>query len=144
MYVIDFAGSGVVHIVGGIAALQCARAVGQRMKPPRFTKDGKVKQISGNNASVASLGVLILWFCWYGFNAGGTLLIEEHPAGSAHGCHLATYPDACRLLGTRKVPTYGIAARAIINTTIAPIVASLTALLTGSFPASHLKVFPIG
>jgi ammonium transporter, Amt family len=67
LFVIDFAGSGVVHLVGGVAALQAARAVGPRLRPPRFDKDG-VREIPGSNASLSVLGTLILWFCWCVFD----------------------------------------------------------------------------
>jgi len=68
---VDFAGSTVVHTVGGFAAL-----VGTRMLGPREGKyglDGKPKVLAGHSIPLASLGVFILWFGWFGFNAGSTL-----------------------------------------------------------------------
>lgn len=67
---IDFAGSSVVHSVGGWAALAGAIVVGPRIG--KFAKDGKSKPIPGHNLPLAALGVMILWFGWYGFNAGST------------------------------------------------------------------------
>jgi Amt family ammonium transporter len=67
---IDFAGSTVVHSVGGWAALAGAIVVGPRAG--KFLPDGKTKPIPGHNLPLAALGVLILWFGWYGFNAGST------------------------------------------------------------------------
>ena len=67
---IDFAGSTVVHSVGGWLALAGAIVVGPRQG--KFTKDGKVKPIPGHNIPLASLGVFLLWFGWYGFNPGST------------------------------------------------------------------------
>jgi len=67
----DFAGSTVVHTVGGFAAL-----AGTRMLRPREGKyglDGKPKVLAGHSIPLASLGVFILWFGWFGFNAGSTL-----------------------------------------------------------------------
>lgn len=67
----DFAGSTVVHTTGGIAAL-----IGTIMLKPRIGKygvDGKPKAIAGHNIPLASLGVFILWFGWFGFNPGSTL-----------------------------------------------------------------------
>jgi Amt family ammonium transporter len=67
----DFAGSTVVHTVGGFAAL-----VGTCMLKPREGKygiDGKPNVLTGHNIPLASLGVFILWFGWFGFNAGSTL-----------------------------------------------------------------------
>jgi Amt family ammonium transporter len=68
---IDFAGSGVVHTVGGIAGLMGAIIVGPRIG--KFGKDGSINAIPGHNISIAVLGMFILWFGWYGFNPGSTL-----------------------------------------------------------------------
>ena len=67
---IDFAGSSIVHSVGGWAALVAAFMVG-----PRIGKyvDGKVLPIPGHNQVLATLGVFILWFGWFGFNGGSQL-----------------------------------------------------------------------
>jgi len=66
---IDFAGSTVVHSVGGWAALAGALVIGPRMG--KYV-NGKVKAIPGHNITLGALGVFILWFGWYGFNAGST------------------------------------------------------------------------
>ena len=67
---IDFAGSSIVHAVGGFAALVAAYMVG-----PRIGKfiDGKVMPIPGHNQILATLGVFILWLGWFGFNGGSQL-----------------------------------------------------------------------
>ena len=67
---IDFAGSTVVHSVGGWAALAGAIVLGPRMG--KYTKDGRVKPILGHNMPLAALGVFILWLGWFGFNPGST------------------------------------------------------------------------
>jgi Amt family ammonium transporter len=67
---IDFAGSTVVHSVGGWAALAGAIVLGPRMG--KYTKDGGVKPILGHNMPLAALGVFILWLGWFGFNPGST------------------------------------------------------------------------
>lgn len=67
----DFAGSTVVHTTGGIAAL-----VGTIILKPRtgkYRQDGTPNMIAGHNIPLASLGVFILWFGWFGFNPGSTL-----------------------------------------------------------------------
>ena len=69
---VDFAGSTVVHSVGGWLALAGAIVVGPRLG--KYGKDGKAKAIPGHNISMAALGVFILWFGWFGFNAGSTTL----------------------------------------------------------------------
>ncbi len=67
---IDFAGSTVVHSVGGWAALAGVIVLGPRLG--KYTSDGKVKPILGHNIPMAALGVFILWLGWFGFNSGST------------------------------------------------------------------------
>ena len=67
---IDFAGSTVVHSVGGWLALAGAIVVGPRLG--KYDKKGKVKPIPGHSIPLAGLGVFLLWFGWYGFNPGST------------------------------------------------------------------------
>ena len=67
----DFAGSTLVHSVGGWAALVAIYLLGARIG--RFTKDGKPLAIPGHNLPLAAAGVLILWLGWFGFNGGSVL-----------------------------------------------------------------------
>ena len=67
---IDLAGSSIVHAVGGWAALVGAYMVGPRLG--KFVK-GKVEPIPGHNKTLATLGVMALWFGWFGFNGGSQL-----------------------------------------------------------------------
>ena len=69
---IDFAGSGVVHMTGGIAALYGAVILGPRLG--RFGPEGQ--PIPPHNMMSVTLGTLILWFGWYGFNVGSTLALD--------------------------------------------------------------------
>lgn len=68
---IDFAGSTVVHSVGGWAALMGAYLLGPRIG--KYSKDGKANVIPGHSITLAALGVFLLWFGWFGFNPGSTL-----------------------------------------------------------------------
>ncbi len=71
----DFAGSTVVHSLGGFAAL-----IGTMILKPRtgkYNPDGSVNAIAGHNIPLASLGVFILWFGWFGFNPGSTLSVGD-------------------------------------------------------------------
>lgn len=68
---VDFAGSTIVHAVGGFAALAAAWILGPRIG--KFNKDGSSNAIPGHSLTLAALGVFILWMGWYGFNAGSTL-----------------------------------------------------------------------
>jgi ammonium transporter, Amt family len=67
---IDFAGSSVVHSLGGWLALMGAVIIGPRKG--KYGSDGTVRAIPGHNIPYASLGVFILWLAWFGFNAGST------------------------------------------------------------------------
>ena len=67
---VDFAGSGVVHAVGGVAALAGAIVLGPRLG--KFGPDGKARAIPGHNIPMAMLGCFILLFGWFGFNAAST------------------------------------------------------------------------
>ena len=63
---IDFAGSGAIHMVGGIAGFVGAAFLGPRLG--KYAKDGKARAIPGHSLTLGALGVFILWFGWYGFN----------------------------------------------------------------------------
>jgi len=92
---IDFAGSTVVHSVGGWSALAGAIVLGPRMG--KYTKDGRIKPILGHNMPLAALGVFILWLGWFGFNPGSTTAANKDIAmifvntnlAAAAGCILA-------------------------------------------------------
>lgn len=71
----DFAGSGVVHAVGGFVGLAGAILVGPRLG--KFGKDGKARFIPGHNMSLVALGTFILFFGWFGFNPGSTLAATD-------------------------------------------------------------------
>lgn len=68
---VDFAGSTVVHSLGGWVGLAGALMLGPRIG--RFNEDGKINKIHGHSLIIAVVGVLILWFGWFGFNGGSTL-----------------------------------------------------------------------
>jgi ammonium transporter, Amt family len=68
---VDFAGSGVVHAVGGLSALAIAIVIGPRLG--KFTRDGKPNAILGHDVVLVLTGCLILAFGWFGFNPGSTL-----------------------------------------------------------------------
>ena len=88
---VDFAGSSVVHMVGGVAALAGAIVLGPRLG--KFDKDGKPIAIPGHHIPMATLGTLILGFGWFGFNPGShpgrrptcasRVVAHEHDAGRA-------------------------------------------------------------
>jgi Amt family ammonium transporter len=71
----DFAGSGVVHLCGGTAALAGVLLLGPRLG--KYTADGKIKAIPGANLPLATLGTFILWLGWFGFNGGSELVVSN-------------------------------------------------------------------
>jgi Amt family ammonium transporter len=72
---VDFAGSGVVHAMGGIAALTGAKVLGPRIG--KFAKDGTPRALPGHHIPMAMLGTFILLFGWFGFNAASTLAATD-------------------------------------------------------------------
>ncbi len=72
---VDFAGSGVVHAIGGFVGLAGAIVLGPRFG--KFGKDGKPKAILGHSITLAALGTFILWFGWFGFNPGSTFSAHQ-------------------------------------------------------------------
>jgi ammonium transporter, Amt family len=72
---VDFAGSGVVHAMGGVAALAGAMILGPRIG--KFGPDGKPRTIAGHHIPMAMLGTFILLFGWFGFNAASTLAATD-------------------------------------------------------------------
>src|SRR4030081_926789 len=88
----DFAGSGVVHSVGGITALAMAIIIGPRIG--KFTRNGKPNAIPGHDIVIVLLGCFILAFGWFGFNPGSTL------GAAANGnLRIGTVPVATMLAG---------------------------------------------
>ena len=73
--VVDFAGSGVVHAMGGMAALAGAIVLGARLG--KFGKDGKARTLAPHNVPMATLGCFILLFGWFGFNAASTFAATD-------------------------------------------------------------------
>jgi Amt family ammonium transporter len=72
---LDFAGSGVVHLCGAAAALAGVLLLGARKG--KYGKDGQINAIPGSNLPMATLGTLILWLGWFGFNGGSELKVSD-------------------------------------------------------------------
>jgi Amt family ammonium transporter len=118
----DFAGSTVVHSVGGWAALAGVIVLGPRLG--KYAADGTVKPIPGHNMTSATLGALILWLGWFGFNPGSTMAVDAAAISSialntnmaaAAGCLSAT-AAAWLLLGKPDLSM-------VLNGTLAGLVA---------------------
>ena len=104
---IDFAGSGVVHLTGGVAALAGVLAIGPRIG--KYDSGGKPLPIPGHSLMLGALGVFILWFGWYGFNAGSTLgAVGQDIASVAVTTTLSAAAGACVAMITAwTYPVYG-------------------------------------
>jgi len=74
----DFAGSTVVHSVGGWSALAGVILLGSRLG--KYRADGSVNPVLGHNMSTATLGGIVLWFGWFGFNPGSTMAVGDGSA----------------------------------------------------------------
>jgi Amt family ammonium transporter len=75
----DFAGSTVVHSVGGWAALAGIIVLGPRIG--KYSKDGKTLPLPGHSLALATIGVFVLWFGWFGFNPGSTMAADAGAIG---------------------------------------------------------------
>jgi len=88
----DFAGSGIVHMTGGIAAFMGALFLGPRIG--KYDSEGNVRAIPGHSIPFATLGVFILWVGWFGFNPGSELLADEFVSTIAVNTMLAAAAGA--------------------------------------------------
>ncbi|XP_048236306.1 uncharacterized protein LOC8258661 [Ricinus communis] len=121
---IDFAGSGVVHMVGGIAGLWGALIEGPRMG--RFDRSGRSVALRGHSASLVVLGSFLLWFGWYGFNPGSFLII------------LKSYGDSGGYYGQ-----WSAVGRTAVTTTLAGCTAALTTLFSKRLLVGHWNVLDV-
>jgi ammonium transporter, Amt family len=134
---IDFAGSTVVHSVGGWAALAGAIVLGPRIG--KYGKDGSVKPIMGHSLTLAALGVFILWLGWFGFNAGSTTTADKSIAMIFVNTNLAAAAGAVVAMFTSWVkfgkPEVGMS----LNGVLAGLVA-ITAGCANVMPASAVLI----
>ncbi|KAL5712111.1 Ammonium transporter 1 member 1 [Ranunculus cassubicifolius] len=119
--VIDFAGSGVVHLVGGVAGLWGAYIEGPRIG--RFDNAGRSIVMRGHSASLVVLGTFLLWFGWYGFNPGSFLQIAK-----SYGTGVAYYGQ------------WSAIGRTAVTTTLSGCTAALTTLFGKRILSGHWNV----
>ncbi|MGB8621959.1 MAG: ammonium transporter [Paracoccaceae bacterium] len=117
---LDFAGSTVVHSVGGWAALAGALILGPRIG--KFGKDGKVHPMPGSNLTLATLGTFILWLGWFGFNGGSQLYMDT--AGNV--------ADISRIFANTNTAAAGGAIAALILTQLLYKKPDITMVLNGA------------
>ena len=116
----DFAGSTVVHSVGGWAALTGAIILGPRLG--KYSEDGKVNPIPGSNLALATLGVFILWLGWFGFNGGSQLAMGS----------IGDVADVSRIFSNTNAAAAGGAIAALTLTQIMYKKPDLTMVLNGA------------
>jgi Amt family ammonium transporter len=135
---IDFAGSTVVHSMGGWLSLAGAIVVGPRLG--KYDKNGNVKPIPGHNIPLASLGVFLLFFGWFGFNPGSTTAGTPQTAGIAVTTCLAGAAGACSAMFYTwlryKKPDVGM--------TLNGLLAGLVAITAGCANVTPLSAVIIG
>ena len=117
---LDFAGSTVVHSVGGWAALMGAIILGPRIG--KYDKDGKVTPIPGSNLAIATLGVFILWMGWFGFNGGSQLAMGS----------VGDVADISRIFSNTNAAAAGGAVAALLLTQFMYKKPDLTMVLNGA------------
>lgn len=143
----DFAGSTIVHSVGGWAALTGAIILGPRRG--KYGEDGKITAIPGSNMPLATIGTLILWMGWFGFNGGSvlalgsakdatlmSLVMANTNMAAAAGCVTAMLFSQLRYGKPDLTFVLNGALAGLVSITAGPDVASpLTALIIGSIGA---------
>jgi ammonium transporter, Amt family len=117
---LDFAGSTVVHSVGGWAALAGAIVLGPRIG--KYGKDGKINAFPGSNLTLATLGTFILWMGWFGFNGGSQLYMDT--AGNV--------ADISRIFANTNTAAAGGALAALLLTQLLYKKVDLTMVLNGA------------
>lgn len=118
---VDFAGSTVVHSIGGWVSLAALLVIGARTG--RFPPGRPPEKIHGSNLPLSILGAMLIWFAWFGFNGGSTLALNEQVAGIIVNTVLSSVAGMVTTLGVgwylRGIPN----AELLINGTLAGLVA---------------------
>lgn len=135
---IDYAGSTAVHSVGGWAALMGAVVLGPRMG--KYNRDGSTNAIPGHNIMMATLGVFILWFCWFGFNPGSSL----EAAGYIVHIAMTTNLSACAGALVAMFLTWKKYGKPDVSMTLNGILAGLVAITAGCHIVSLYGAIAIG
>ncbi|MFP4661874.1 MAG: ammonium transporter [Halanaerobiales bacterium] len=136
---VDFAGSTVVHSVGGWAALAGAIVLGPRIG--KYNKDGSANALPGHNLLMAALGVFILWFGWFGFNPGSTVAGTDLSIASiAVTTNLAAAAGATMTMIVSWIK-YG---KPDVSMTLNGVLAGLVGITAGCASVSPLAAILIG
>lgn len=149
---VDFAGSSVVHLTGGVAALAGVLVLGPRVG--KFRRDGGILALPGHNLPFAVAGTLVLAFGWFGFNTGSTLsATDPRIAGIAVNTMLASAGGALAALfyvwGTARKPDVGMTCNGLLGGLVAstascafvgPAAAALIGCVAGLLTAAAVGI----
>lgn len=147
---IDFAGSTVVHSIGGWVALAGIIILGPRLG--RFGRKGQSHFLAGHNLPLVALGGFILWFAWFGFNAGSTVAANVSIGRIALNTHLAACAAAATYMILALIQSKAVLMRYTINASLAGLVAitagcatmsPLYAVITGAFAGVLITFVPL-
>lgn len=147
---IDFAGSTVVHSIGGWVALAGIIILGPRLG--RFGRKGQSHFLAGHNLPLVALGGFILWFAWFGFNAGSTVAANVSIGRIALNTHLAACAAAVTYMILALIQSKAVLIRYTINASLAGLVAitagcatmsPLYAVITGAFAGVLITFVPL-
>lgn len=136
---VDFAGSTVVHSVGGWAALVGAAILGPRIG--KYSQDGKPNAIPGHSLTLGALGVFILWFGWFGFNPGSTLAGTDLSIGTIA---VTTNLSAAAAAVVTMFFTWVRYGKPDVSMTLNGVLAGLVAITAGCASVSPLGAALIG
>ena len=135
----DFAGSTLVHSVGGWAALAGIIVLGPRLG--KYMKDGSIKPIMGHNMPLVSIGVFLLWFGWYGFNGGSVLSAD--PAGVSLVFVTTTLAAAAGVIGS-MICSWSISSKPDLSMVLNGSLAGLVGITAGADVVSPISAIIIG
>ncbi len=135
----DFAGSTVVHSIGGWAALVGAALLGPRLG--KYGADGRMNPIPGHNMGLATIGVFILWIGWFGFNGGSTMAADPIP--------ISTVINNTNLAGAMggiaaTLASYAVTKKPDLSMLLNGILAGLVGITAGADGATALGSIIIG
>lgn len=135
---VDFAGSTVVHSVGGWVSLAALFVIGPRAG--RFPPAGASRKIHGSDLPLSVLGVLLLWIGWFGFNGGSTLALNDHVAGIITNTFLA---GASGMMVTLTIG-WILRRQADVELVIFGAVAGLVAITASAHAVNAISAIAIG
>jgi Amt family ammonium transporter len=136
----DFAGSTIVHSVGGWAALAGVLLLGSRTG--KYSKDGKVNLIPPSNLPMATLGTFILWFGWFGFNGGSQLAMgTKDDINTIASVILNTNMAACAGAVTAMIATQWLYGKVDLTLVLNGALAGLVSITAGpDYPSIGLAI----